>query len=632
MLFVVFVFNFSSNVFKGLFRVMDFVRYIVTWIAIAQGCVCPSIIFAQGAVGSLRKLLESGRVPAERQGTIVEMICTRGEADDLAFVFKLVEQPGALQPEVRRKVIELLAEAATTRKVKPSGDLSGLAKLISGEQATSDRRLQLAAVRLAAAWKLASVEEPLRAIATDGKGAASLRQAALEGLVGIGGASSLETIEQLAKSGDSLRIRVLAAAALAEVDVDAGAMVAARVLAEIEESGVEAGAKRTPAGVEAGVNQVEVGPLLDAFLGRKDGADKLAAALEKQPPPADAAKMALRYVYSVGRSDQALSDVLSKAAGIALDAPPPSQEEVARIALEVAAKGDAARGERVFRRADLSCMKCHAVSQAGGSVGPDLSAVGSISPIDYVVNSILNPNLAIKEQFVTRRVLTAEGQIVTGIQIDRDEQKLRLRDATGKVVVIPADEIDQESEGKSLMPQGLTKFLTEQEFFDLARFISELGKPGPYALRKSPGIQRWRVLKEPGSALTGEVPNVEMVREQVLDTPAESWTTVYAKVGGELPLAEVARQRAAVLYLQGQIEVTQAGLISLDIACNQPFQAWLNAEPFEAATHIERALPAGRHALTLRVEVGTAESAAKLKVDVSKPAGSAAQVIAVNGM
>ena len=37
-------------------------------------------------VAPLIKLLESGRVPAERQAAIVEMICTRGEAADLAVV------------------------------------------------------------------------------------------------------------------------------------------------------------------------------------------------------------------------------------------------------------------------------------------------------------------------------------------------------------------------------------------------------------------------------------------------------------------------------------------------------------------------------------------------------------------
>jgi putative heme-binding domain-containing protein len=589
-------------------------RWLITIIclALAMLLAAPSRGLGQGAVGALRRLLESGRVPVERQGTIVEMICTRGEADDLAFVFKLVEQPLALQPDVRRRVVELLAEAATTRKVKPSGDLSGLAKLITGEQAKKDRRLQLAALKLAAAWKLATVENELRSLATDGNAADSLRQAALEGLVAIGNASSRQTIEQLARAGDSTAIRVLAAAGLARLDADAGSAAAAEVLAKIGP-------------------QDDIGPLLDALLGKKDGADKLAAALQTKPPPADAAKLALRYIYSVGRSDQALSDVLSKAAGIALDAPPPSQEKVAKIAAQVTEGGDAARGEKIFRRADLSCMKCHAVSHAGGSVGPDLSAVGSISPADYVVNSILNPNLAIKEQFVTRRVLTTEGQIVTGIQVDRDEQKLRLRDATGKIVVIPADSIDQEGEGASLMPQGLTKFLTQQEFLDLARFISELGKPGPYALRKSPGIQRWRVLREPGAELIGEVPNVEILREHVLDTPSEAWTTAYAMVGGALPLTEIARQRPAVLYLQGEIDVTQAGAIALDIACTEPTQAWLGAEPFEPARHIERALPAGKHALTLRIEIGTANEPT-LKVDVSKPAGSTAQVVAINGM
>jgi putative heme-binding domain-containing protein len=244
---------------------------------------------------------------------------------------------------------------------------------------------------------------------------------------------------------------------------------------------------------------------------------------------------------------------------------------------------------RRFFAADLSCPEVPCGQPAGGSVGPDLAAVGPISPVDYVVNSVLNPNLAVKEQYVTRRVLTTDGEIVTGIQVDRDDQKLRLKDAAGKVVVIPTDAIEQEGEGKSLMPQGLTKFLTQQEFLDIAKFVSELGKPGPYALRKAPGIQRWRVLKEPGAELTSEVPNVEILREHVLDTPAEAWSTAYAMVGGMLPLAEIARERPAVLYLQGEIDVTQAGAIALDIACTELAQAWLDAEPPENAKRSTRA-------------------------------------------
>jgi putative heme-binding domain-containing protein len=575
--------------------------------------VFPASAAGQGAVGALRRLLESGRVPAERQGAIVEMICERGDADDLAFVFALVGKPDALQPAVRRNVVELLTDAATTRHVQPSGDLSGLITLIEREAAGADYRLQIAAIRLAAAWKLSAATRALQALALHDQANENLRCAALDALVAIGGASSQPTLERLAQRGVSAKIRVAAVAALARTDLVAGSALAAEILAESD-----------PA--------TDVGPLLDSLLGRREGAEQLAQALARQPPSADTAKRALRHMYSVGRSDQALSDLLSKAAGIALDAPPPAQAEVARIAALVSQQGDAARGEQVFRRGDLSCQKCHAVSQAGGSVGPDLSPVGAMSPVDYIVNSILNPNLAVKEQFVTRRVLTANGEVFTGILVDRDDQKLRLRDAAGKLQVIPTDVIEQEGEGPSLMPQGLTKFLTQQEFLDLARFVAELGKPGPYALRQSPGIQRWRVLQNPGAALTSDVPDSELLRGQVLEAPAEAWTTAYAMVGGRLPLAEMTRQRPAVLYLQGEFQVTQAGAVALEIACSEPRHAWIGAEPFVNPTRIERLFPAGKQVVTLRIPLGPAVVEPSLQVDISRPMGSTAQVQAVNGM
>src|SRR3712207_8812594 len=51
-------------------------------------------------------------------------------------------------------------------------------------------------------------------------------------------------------------------------------------------------------------------------------------------------------------------------------------------------------------------------------------------------------------------------------------------------------DVDEEANGKSLMPEGITRILTRAELLDLIRFVSELGKPGtPYALR-GPGTLR----------------------------------------------------------------------------------------------------------------------------------------------
>ena len=54
---------------------------------------------------------------------------------------------------------------------------------------------------------------------------------------------------------------------------------------------------------------------------------------------------------------------------------------------EVLARGDAARGEQVFRRSDTSCFQCHAIGGAGGQLAPDLRAIGASSPMDYLIDS-----------------------------------------------------------------------------------------------------------------------------------------------------------------------------------------------------------------------------------------------------
>ena len=42
------------------------------------------------------------------------------------------------------------------------------------------------------------------------------------------------------------------------------------------------------------------------------------------------------------------------------------------------------------------------------------------------------------------------------------------------------------------MPDGLVDSLTRQEFVDLVRFLSELGKVGPYAPNPARLVRRWQ--------------------------------------------------------------------------------------------------------------------------------------------
>ncbi len=560
------------------------------------------------AVGPLLKLYRSGKLPKERQPAVVEMICTRGNEHDLRVVLDKLVDPAAMTPETRQKAIAGLTDAAGTRKIKPAGDLADLAKLLDEK----DPIVRLGAVQLVAACHVTQATPALKKLALDETSDQDLRRAAINGLVTLGGDTSRETLAELAQKSASTQVRLQSAAGLVSFDVKFAANQSAKILLSA-----------TP--------QEDFIPLLESFFNRKEGSQELAASLKSVKLSIDVAKRLLRTMYGMGRSDAELSSVLSDAAGIAADAHPPKPEEVAALVQEVSEKGDAARGERIFRRADLSCMRCHSVSRAGGQVGPELSAVGGTSPLDYVANSILNPNLAVKEQYVTRMFELSDGKVLSGVVVDRDETRVRIRDAQGKLVIIPKADIEDETAGVSMMPQGLTKFLTHDELLDLIRFVSELGKPGDYAVQTTPRIQRWQLLANPDKELISEEPHLEHLRQHVSGLGPEAWSSRYARVSGVLPLEELRQgDKSTVVILRGEFDVKEAGVVAMQLETTERYQAWVDTEPMPPTPDFEVTLQPGRHALILRLEISNRPNP-ELRAAMSHPAGSTARFEIIGG-
>ena len=254
--------------------------------------------------------------------------------------------------------------------------------------------------------------------------------------------------------------------------------------------------------------------------------------------------------------------------------------ELNQLVAEVAAQGDPARGERIFRRPDLNCMSCHSLTKAGGDVGPDLSSVGQTSPPDYIINSILDPDQAIKEPFHTLVVLTTLGQVFQGIVADKDDQRVVLKEATGAPRVVPVATIEDQKPGGSLMPKGLVNLMTRAEFVDLVRFLSELGKPGPYAIPGTPTIQRWKVLQSVPEVLASSLPDPDRFRDHILRAEPNRWKTAYAKLAGSLPLDELTSATGPeILYLQGEIIVSIGGAIRFQLDSAEGVRFWVDDEP-----------------------------------------------------
>ncbi len=560
------------------------------------------------------KLLK--RAPDARKGPIVDIIGKRGDAADLAYLFDhgliAVEAPAAL----RVKALAALDEAASTRDVRPEGDLAPLGRLIRTAQPGTDREVRLGAIRLAGTWKLAPALPDLAAAAaaTGSEVDGAVLAAALGAMAAIGGDAARLAIVGLAGPSQPPSTRALAVASLARIDLPAAADRATAILTD-------------DARIE------DVTPVIAAFLDRRDGADALAAALARHRASADGARLGLRAVYALGRADESLVAAFSKSAGIEAEARPLDKPELDRFVAEVGTRGDAARGEAVFRRAEMNCMNCHALSGAAGGVGPELSSLGLSSPVDYVIYSLLLPDQSIKEEYQTRVVLTDDGRVSQGIVVDEDEKRIVLRDASGERRVIPTSTIEDSRRGGSLMPKGLPNLLTRAEFLDLVRFLSELGKPGPYALRSTSTIQRWRALKTVPEVLATATmaPSGDEFRTAILEAEPAAWSPLYAWTGGALPASEVAAATGGpVAYLQGEIAVSGAGPAALRFDSAAGLTAWVDDRPVPPGESPTIDLPEGKRKLTIRVDLRAREGRA-IRVEVAKPPGSRAEFAVVGG-
>lgn len=577
-------------------------------IALALLTAAPQHVAAQGATDGMVRLLKSGKLPESRVGTVVGMIAERGNAENLGVLFQEATKPDGFSEPLKLETLQQLKKASESRNLVPTGDLAAVSELIASE----NNQLKKLGIELAGLWKVTATADTLSQIALDQDQPRTLRRLAIDSLIETGSDNTAATVAKLTDASQPLSIRYLGVSALANIDINQAAKAAADVLTTADTS-------------------TDPADMIDAFLADTKGPDALAKALEGKKLDGDIAKMCLRQMYSVGRSDAALVNVLSTAAGIDNNPEPLTDEQLQSLVAKVLEKGNPQRGEDIFRRKDLSCLKCHAISGAGGQIGPDLSPVGATSPVDYVINSILFPEMAVKEAYLMKTIIDFDGKIHQGVVVDANDDRVVLKDANGKEDIIPADDIDLEKEGGSLMPKGLANFLTEDEFLDLVCYVSELGKPGPYGIRSEPTIQRWRVMKEVPTVLQGEAaPSTGEFESQIADLDADAWLPIYGKVNGELPLTELSEIESPVLFLQAEIEVVDGGKIGVEMNQTTGVTVWIIDDEFKGDESISANVLPGRHTITFRLDTRKLKEKT-FRAVVTKPSDSTAQYTVVGG-
>ena len=512
------------------------------------------------ALKALADQVKAGWQSMESRLNALNLLAATAGPEELKTLFE-----GTFPPEMQPKVLAAIARCARERNVRPTSDLTKVRRWFDNPS----EPISTEAILLAGVWKLEALRTDLVALAEAG------RRPAVDALALLGGDASVEFFKGLAASTKELRLRQLGVIGLAAIDVKAAAPLASDVL------------------------EGDCTDVFSAFLLRKGGAEALLAALQAKKPSADAARLGLRAMYAAGLQEPALRDVLNGVVGLKPRGKNVTPAQLAQWAAQVREQGDPARGEAIFRRKELSCFQCHAIGGAGSQVGPDFMSLGASAPVDYLVESVLVPDAKQKEGFVSMQVMTKSGDILSGVRVRQNDKELVLRDAARDEMIIPMGSIERHKEIGSIMPAGLADLLTDAEFLDLVRFLSELGKPGPFAVTAAPVIRRWRVPDAAG-----------------VEVPA------YSLVAGGLP--------ANAAYAKGEIRVVTPGLIRIRLNSTKGLTLSVDGKPAETKDVLDLTLELGTHVLKVDID-STRRGGEPLRVEVEEAPGSAGRVQVVGG-
>ncbi len=131
-------------------------------------------------------------------------------------------------------------------------------------------------------------------------------------------------------------------------------------------------------------------------------------------------------------------------------------------------KGDAEAGHAIFK---TSCAVCHTLGREGGKIGPDLTGYERDN-LDFMLPAIVDPSLAIREEFTAFTIITKDGQTLMGFLDAQTPQSVTIRDLNGQKLVLSRTDMKSLTASPiSLMPEGLLDALSEQQVRDLFGYL-----------------------------------------------------------------------------------------------------------------------------------------------------------------
>ena len=117
------------------------------------------------------------------------------------------------------------------------------------------------------------------------------------------------------------------------------------------------------------------------------------------------------------------------------------------------------------------CASCHRIHNVGIEIGPSLESY-RVRPNEAIGLSVAEPSREMDSKYEQHQIRTQDGRVVVGILVSANQDAIVLRTAQNETLSVERSEVDQwKTTGKSLMPDGLMKEFSPENFNDLIAFL-----------------------------------------------------------------------------------------------------------------------------------------------------------------
>jgi putative heme-binding domain-containing protein len=123
-----------------------------------------------------------------------------------------------------------------------------------------------------------------------------------------------------------------------------------------------------------------------------------------------------------------------------------------------------------FWNSTAQCVRCHAIGDNGGKVGPQLKNIGNILTREQILQAIVDPSARLSPGYGTVKVTLTDGAQVTGTLMSEDKKELIIKTSDAEPMEIPLSRISKrENYPSGMPPMGLA--LSKKEVRDLVEFL-----------------------------------------------------------------------------------------------------------------------------------------------------------------